>query len=73
MLASRAPVSGQPDLGRPDPGLIVGHIAVRHRGLSLSVVARHLAVSRQSIARARLRGPAVLAQRNWTEADFPVG
>jgi hypothetical protein len=52
---------------------IVGHIAVRHRGLSLSAVARHLAVSRKSIARALLRGPAVLAERNWTEADFPLG
>jgi hypothetical protein len=52
---------------------IVSHVAVRHHGLALTTVARQLGVSSQSIARAVLRGPAVLAKRTWTETDFLLG
>jgi REP element-mobilizing transposase RayT len=46
------------------------YLLARHRGVSLSAVARHLHVSPQTAARARQRGDAVLAMRNLTPEQF---
>lgn len=53
-----------------DARAAVGHLAVRHYGLSLTAAARHLHVSRQSIARALERAEAAFARRCCTPADF---
>lgn len=53
-----------------DARAAVGHLAVCHYGLSLSVVARHLQVSRQSIARGLERAEDAFACRCRTPAHF---
>ncbi len=49
---------------------IFGHLAVCHYGLSVTAVARHLHVSRQSIARGLERAADTFARRRCTPADF---
>jgi AraC-like DNA-binding protein len=53
-----------------DARAAIGHLAVRHYGLSLSAVARHLHVSRQSIARGLERAQGAMARHGCTFADF---
>jgi hypothetical protein len=43
---------------------------VRHHGLSLSAVGRHLSVSKHSIARALERAAAVYVERDCLPVDF---
>jgi putative transposase len=52
---------------------VISHLAVRHHGMSLSAVGRHLALSKQSIARALERAAFVYRERGCTPADFLDG
>jgi putative transposase len=45
-------------------------LAVCHHGFSLSAVARHLSISRPSVARAVERARAVYAEHGWAQQDF---
>ena len=53
-----------------DARAAVGYLAVRHYGLSLTAVARHLQVSRQSIARGLERAEDAFARCRCTPTDF---
>ena len=53
-----------------DARAVVGHLAVCHYSLSVTAVARHLHVSRQSIARGLERAADTFARRRCTPADF---
>ncbi len=53
-----------------DARAIFSHVAVEHHALSLCATARYLRVSKQSIARALLRAPAVVAATGYSAADF---
>ena len=52
---------------------VVSDLAVRHYGLSLNALARHLSLSRQSIARALERAASVYREHGCEPADFLVG
>jgi len=49
---------------------VISHLAVRHHGMSLTAVGRHLSLSKQSIARALGRAASVYRKRGCTAADF---
>ena len=53
-----------------DARAVVGHLAVCQYGLSVTAVARHLHVSRQSIARGLERAEDTFARRRCIPADF---
>jgi len=53
-----------------DARAILSYLAVRHHGLSLTAVARHLNVARQSVARGLARAERVFVERGGDLVDF---
>jgi REP element-mobilizing transposase RayT len=49
---------------------VLCHVAISHHSISLSAVARHLSISRPSVARAVDRAPAVYSEHGCSPEDF---